>query len=113
MTPRIPYRPAPFFLIAYFITWAMWAGAAWFSYQGGMEGPEGLLIFLGLCGPFAATLVMFLRAKSPELWNDYRDRLFSIRRIDPWTFPIILFLVPVVICASIAISLLFGKSPGQ
>jgi len=113
MNARILYRPAPFFLIAYCITWAAWAGAAWSSYRGGMEGAEGLLVFLGLCGPFAATLVMFLSAKSPVLWDDYRDRLFSIRRIDPWTLPIIIFLVPAVICVSIAISLLFGKSPDQ
>ena len=113
MTPRILYRPAPFFLIAYCITWIAWAGAAWSSYRGGTEGLEGLLVFLGLCGPFAATLVMFLNAKSPELWNDYRDRLFSIRRIDLKTLPIIFFLVPVAICAAIAISLLFGKSPDQ
>ncbi|HEX3001041.1 MAG TPA: CPBP family intramembrane glutamic endopeptidase [Methanoregula sp.] len=113
MNARILYRPAIFFLIAYCITWAMWAGAAWFSYRGGMEGPEGLLVFLGLCGPFVATLIMFHRAKCPGLWDDYRDRLLSIRRINLRTLPVILFLIPAVMGAAIGISLLFGKSADQ
>lgn len=107
------YKPAQFFLIAYSVTWIFWFTDAYFSYRGGAEGLQGLLMFLGLCGPFVAAVIMFYRTKSPELWNDYRDRLFSFRRIDLRMLPIILFLVPAVIGISIGISLLFGKSPDQ
>jgi membrane protease YdiL (CAAX protease family) len=110
---RITYRPAQFFLLAYTITWIAWFTAAYFSYNGGTEGLIALLLFAGMCGPFAAAIIMFLRTKSPELWSDYRDRLFSLRRIDLKTLPLILFLVPALMCAAIGISLIFGKSPGQ
>ncbi len=110
---RSLYNPAKFFLMAYGITWVFWFAAAFISYGGGSEGLLGLLMFLGLCGPFVAALVMFWKAGSPELWADYRDRLFSLRRIDPRTLPAILFLVPGVMIAAIGISVLFGKSTGQ
>lgn len=113
MDLRSVYRPAPFFLIAFLITWSFWLTGAYVSYQGNDPGLLGLLIFLGLCGPVAAALIMFRRAGSPELWDDYRDRLFGIRRIDTRMLPVIVFLMPVAICAAIGISLLFGKSPDQ
>jgi membrane protease YdiL (CAAX protease family) len=78
-----------------------------------MEGFESLLMIAGLAGPAIATLVMFRRAKNPDLWRDYRDRLVSIRRIDWRTLPIILFLFPAAEVLAICISLLFGYSPDQ
>jgi uncharacterized protein len=113
MDARTVYRPAPFFLIAFAVTWFFWFTDAYVSYAGGAERLQGLLMFLGLCGPVIAAVVMFRRAESPELWRDFRDRLFSLGRIDPRTLPIILFLVPALMCSAIGISLLFGKSPGQ
>jgi membrane protease YdiL (CAAX protease family) len=113
MISRMSYKPAQFFLIAYLITWAAWFAAAYFSYQEGMEGFESLLMIAGLSGPAIATLVMFRRAKNPDLWRDYRDRLVSIRRIDWRTLPIILFLFPAAEVLAICISLLFGYSPDQ
>jgi membrane protease YdiL (CAAX protease family) len=111
--PEHAYWPAQFFLIAYAVTWTFWFADAYFSYRGGAEGLLGLLMFAGLCGPFVAALVLFRRTKSPALWRDYRDRLFSLRRIGLWTLPLILFLVPALVYAAIGISLLFGQSPGQ
>ena len=110
---RSIYKPARFFLIAFSITWTFWLADAYFSWQGGAEGLQGLLMFLGLCGPVIAALIMFRNAKSPDLWGDYRDRLVSLRRIDPRTLPVILFLVPAVTNMAIGISLLFGGSPDQ
>lgn len=113
MNTRIRYRPAQFFLIAFAVTWTFWFADAYFSGTGAAEGLRGLLMFLGLCGPPAAALVMFRKSKSPALWRDFQDRLVSLRRIDPRTLPLILFLMPAVICTAIAISLLFGGSAGQ
>ena len=113
MNTRSLYKPAQFFLIAYCITWTFLFAAAYFSYHGGAQGLLGLLMFLALCGPFVAALVMFWKAGSPELWADYKDRLFNLRRIDPRTLPIILFLIPAVMIVAIGISVLFGKSPDQ
>jgi uncharacterized protein len=113
MNTRSLYRPAQFFFIAYCITWTFWFAAANFSYHGGTGGLLGLLVFLGLCGPVVAALVMFGKSGSPELWDDYRDRLFSLRRINPRMLPVVLFLVPAVMIAAIGISLFFGKSPDQ
>ena len=113
MDARTRYRPAQFFLIAFAISWFFWLTAAFVSLNGGAEGLLALLIFLGLSGPAVAALVMFFRAGSPALWRDYRDRLFNVRRIDPRMIPLILFLVPALVCIAIGISLLFGGSPGQ
>jgi len=113
MDARTLYKPAQFFIIAYAISWILWFTDAYFSWHGGSEGLLALLMFAGLCGPFAAALILFRKTKSPELWSDYKDRLFSLRRIEPWTLPIILFLIPAVMIVAIAISLLFGKSTGQ
>lgn len=106
------YNPALFFLIAYAVTWACWFAAAYFSTRGGSPELLGLLVFLGLCGPLVAALIMF-RLAGPELWRDFADRLVSLKRIDPRFLPLILFLVPVVIGIAIGISLLFGASPDQ
>jgi len=108
-----PYKPAPFFLIAFAVTWFFWFVDAYFSGNGGSQALQGLLVFLGICGPAAAALIMFWLTRSPELWSDYRDRLVSLRHIDLRTLPFILFLFPALICTAIALSLPFGGSPGQ
>ncbi|MFA4823790.1 MAG: CPBP family intramembrane glutamic endopeptidase [Methanoregula sp.] len=113
MDIRILYKPAQFFLIAYVVTWTFWFVEAYLNGHGGAEGLQGFVMFLGMSGPIVAALIMFWRTKSPELWRDYKDRLFSLRRIDPRTLPVIIFLMPAVMCIAIGISLLFGKSPDQ
>ena len=107
------YKPARFFLIAYAVTWFFWLAGAYLSWHGAGEGTLGLLVFLGLTGPFIAALVMFRQAGSPELWRDYRDRLFGLKRIDGRMLPLILFLAPALVCVAIAISLPLGGSPDQ
>ncbi len=113
MDARTPYKPAQFFLIAFIFSWFFWFVDAYISWNGGSQALQGFLIFLGICGPVAAALIMFRQAKSPELWSDYKDRLVSLRRINLRTLPLILFLFPAIICIGIGISLLFGKSPDQ
>jgi membrane protease YdiL (CAAX protease family) len=113
MDARTIYRPAQFFAIAFTFTWFFWFADAYVSSRGGAGDLQGILMVLGLSGPVVAAMIMFRRAGSPELWSDYRDRLFSLRRIDLRMLPVILFLVPALMCLAIALSLLFGKSPDQ
>lgn len=113
MTLRVSYRPAPFFLIAYAVTWSAWFALAYCSYRAGMEGIESLLMLAGLAGPAIAALIMFRQAEDPALWRDFADRLTNLRRIDLRTLPAILFLFPAAEFLAIAISLLFGGSPDQ
>lgn len=113
MIARTLYRPAQFFLIAFIVSWFFWLTGAYLSWHGGMERLQGLMMFLGLTGPAVAALFMFSRAGSPELWGDYRDRLFRFRRIDPRMLPVILFLIPALICIAMGISLFFGGSRDQ
>ncbi len=113
MDGRSIYRPVQFFFIACLVTWTFWFADAYLTGTGGSEELWGLLMFLGLCGPVLAALIMFWRAGSPELWSDYRDRMVNLRRIDLRTLPVILLFIPAVMCAAIGISLLFGKSPSQ
>jgi uncharacterized protein len=113
MDARSLYRPAQFFLIAFIVSWFFWLIDAYLSWHGGAEWLQGLLMFLSLFGPIVAALIMFCSAKSPELWSDYKDRLFSFRRIDPRMVPIILFLTPVLMFIAMGISLFFGGSPDQ
>ena len=113
MEARKIYRPAQFFLIAFIVSWSFWLIDAYLSWHGGAESLQGIMMFLGLPGPVVAALVMFSRAKSPERWIDYKDRLVNPRRIDPLMVPAILFLAPVLICIAIGISLFFGGSPDQ
>jgi uncharacterized protein len=113
MDARTTCRPAQFFVIAFIVSWSFWLIDAYLSWHGGADGLQGLLMFLGLSGPVIAALVMFSRAKSPELWSDYKDRLFSLRRIDLRMVPVILFLIPATMCIATGISLFFGGSPEQ
>lgn len=113
MDARTVYKPAQFFLIAFIITWTFLSAQAYLSWHGGAEGLQGLMLFFGMSGPLVAALILFWRAKSPELWSDYKDRLFNIRRIDPRMLLVIIFLIPVVMGIAIGISLLFGRSSDQ
>jgi membrane protease YdiL (CAAX protease family) len=107
------YQPAPFFLVAFLVTWTAWFITAYLSFQEGMQGFQDLFMLIGLCGPFIATLVMFHRSKSAALWKDYLDRIVNLRRINPATVPVMLFLFPIVIILSILLSLAFGQSAAQ
>jgi membrane protease YdiL (CAAX protease family) len=110
---RTRYNPGQFFLFAFIFAWFFWFIDAYFSWNGGSPVLQGLLIFLGICGPVGAALVMLWQTKSPELWSDYKDRLVSFRRVNRWTLPLILFLFPAMISIGTGISLLLGKSSNQ
>jgi len=107
------YKPVAFYVITFLITWSAWLIAAHFSYQEGMQGWQALIMLPGFLAPFSAAMILIFRSGSPALRRDYWDRLTSFKRIKLATVPVILFLMPVVILASMLLSLLFGKSADQ
>jgi len=113
MNTKITYNPAAFFGITFLITWSTWFISAYFSYQKGMQTLQALFMIPGLFAPLTAAMIMLFRAKKLELWSEYRDRLLSFKRIKMSMVPIMLFLMPAAILASIFVSLLFGKSADQ
>ncbi len=113
MNVRATYNPTAFFGITFLITWSSWFLSAYFSYQEAMGNVQALFMIPGLFAPLTAAMIMIYRAKSPELWREYRDRLLNFNRLRPAMVPIMLFLMPAAILASIAVSLLFGKSADQ
>lgn len=113
MNSKTIYKPAAFFLITMLISWSFTLAAIYFSNQQGMEGPAFLLFLAAACGPFITAMIMHGRARSPELWRDYWDRLKNLKRINLRTVPIMLLLAPAVMIVSILLSLLFGKPAAQ
>lgn len=113
MIDRTIYKPAAFFLIAIFFTSVFEFIAAWFSFREDLNAYYVPVMFIAISMPFATALFMHYRAKSPELWRDYRDRFFNLKRINPSSLPVILFLMPVAMLASISISVLLGRPAQQ
>jgi FtsH-binding integral membrane protein len=80
MISRIAYKPAAFFLITILFTSVFEFIAAWLSFQKGWEERYVPIMFIAIFMPFATALFMHFRAKNPELWRDYWDKLVNLRR---------------------------------
>jgi membrane protease YdiL (CAAX protease family) len=107
------YKPLQFFLITNLIMWAVWLIAAYFSYQQG-GGPAKLISVLALVGlfsPLGTALWMIFTSKSPELKQNFYDKLLNLKLIKLWTIPAIFLIVPAAIAISVVLSHLFFKQP--
>jgi membrane protease YdiL (CAAX protease family) len=110
------YQPVRFFLAANLITWAVWLGAAYFSYQQGSGAKAWLSVLelAGLFGPLCAALWLILASKNAGLKRNFQDRLFDLRSIRLSTLPAVFFLMPLVVVLSVFLShLFFGRSLDQ
>ena len=107
------YQPVKFFIITFLITWISWFIAAWFSFQPDGESIYILFLIPGLVAPFGTALIMMLSAKDKSLWQNFKTKLFNLRLIRLSSLPIILFLMPAVVCFSILISIPFGQPASQ
>jgi membrane protease YdiL (CAAX protease family) len=105
------YKPIRFFLLTYTLTWLPWFGAAWFSYRPGGEVPDLALSLLGLFGPFLSAL-LFLRSDS-ALWQDFKDRLVNLRRLNWLYLPVTVLLMPAATWAAIWLSVKLGRPASQ
>lgn len=113
MIAHFKYKPLVYFTLTFLITFALWAAGAYFSYQEEHYGVSRLLLLIGLLTPFLISLVFIFTSKSAEVKKDFVNRLFNIRLMRLSMLPAFLFLMPLVVLASIGISLLFGGSTAQ
>jgi CAAX amino terminal protease family. len=107
------YRPITFFIITFFITWTFWFIASAFSFQNNNQLIVGILMGIGLLGPFISSMIMIFSSKDYRLRQDFKNKLMSIKLISLGFIPIIIFLMPSIIILSILISVPFGGSINQ
>ena len=109
------YRPVPFFVMAYVVTWIPWSVAAYVGSQNpeSSESYVSLFNLVGLLGPLAVALFLILSSGSEALKSDFRDRLFNLRRIRPLYLIVAIVMPSTVMGLSIWLSLWFGQSADQ
>jgi membrane protease YdiL (CAAX protease family) len=107
------YQPTAYFAIVLLITSCSWFVAARISCLPDQQDLQLLCMLPGFFAPCLTALFMVYRSNNTALRRDYWQRLTSLRRINLATLPMVLFLMPAVMLASIAVSLLFGKSAEQ
>jgi membrane protease YdiL (CAAX protease family) len=116
MNEAHPYKPVRFFSAAILSTWAVWLGAAYFSYRDGSVAKawQSALELAGLFGPSCAALGLVFISPDVGLCREFYAKLFDLRRIRPWTLSVIFLIVPAVVVASVALSrVFFGASWDQ
>lgn len=113
MTRQFRYAPRTYFLLTFAVTFVLWFGGAWASFQQGREGLYLGLMLPGLLTPFLVSLVMMAASRQPGMFREFLSRLIDLKRIRWSTWPIFFLLMPAVVVTSIGISLLFGGSPAQ
>jgi membrane protease YdiL (CAAX protease family) len=72
-----------------------------------------LLMVPGLMAPFLISVVIIWTSPNAELRTDFVNRLVNPRRIRLKMVPVIIFIMPLSVLASILISILFGESISQ
>jgi membrane protease YdiL (CAAX protease family) len=111
MTTTHEYKPLRYFAITFAVTFGLWAGGAWASFN-----DPRLYIWLmlpGLMAPFVISTVIVMSSGDRALRREFVDRLYNLKRVDPRNVPAFVLLMPLAVIASIALSLLFGGSPEQ
>ena len=113
MSESYRYRPVLFFLAVYVATWLPWLVAISLASHPGFEGYAALLNLLGLLAPIAASVAFVTMSRSPALKADFRDRLFTLRRIRT-PFAVAAVLLPFgVTLTAVWLSTLFGQPAEQ
>ena len=107
------YKPLQYFTITFSTTFLFWFVGAYMSFQEDVNGSHMGFLLAGLVAPFIISFVMILKSGCMNLRNDFISRLIDPRRIRPTSLPAFIFIMPMSVAASIAISLLFGGSLSQ
>ena len=106
------YHPTQFFLSTMLIACTALGTAAYMSYQASLTYLLFPLILLGMSSPSLAALLMFVRSKDIQLWNDFCARLRP-GKIKLRFIPVTLLLMPCLVALAIIISTFFGYSLDQ
>jgi len=113
MISNYNYKPIFYFFMTFLSTYALWFAGAYVSFQEDISHLYMLLMLPGLMAPFLISIVMIWTSKNSKLQKDFVNRLVNPRLIQLKMLPAFLFIMPLSILASIAISLLFGESISQ
>ena len=102
------YRPALFFICAYFFTWIFWIPAVFIKGNAG----AGLML-VGLIAPAAVSTVFVLVSDCDELKKDLKDKIVGFYKVK-WINVLwaVLIFALIVVC-SILLSLLFVQPLSQ
>lgn len=106
-----------YFLTAYSATLLLWLTGAYVSFR----HPSGALrpalynavMFSGLSAPFVVSVSMILASRDRELIRSYLSRMINPKLIQPGTAGIFLLFMPMVVLASVLISILLGEPVTQ
>jgi len=113
MIPTRPKFPWLFTLLAYGWTWLFWIPIA-LTRQDYQESPLLLAVmFLGLCGPSIAGIILTYREQGREGRQDFWHRVFDLRRIGLKWYALILLLFPALHLISIVINNWLGGAPPE
>ncbi len=112
MLKTYTYKTVPFFLLTFLLSWTLWFGAIYASWQPSLQHFLLPLIMGGISGPALSTFFMLITSNNKELWYDFKERLRPTN-IATKVLSVAVFLFPCLIILAIAVSLLFGQSADQ
>jgi uncharacterized protein len=112
MLSSYKYNPLQFFSLTFFISWISWCFAIYASWQPSMQQLLFPSILAGISGPTIALLIVLIKSRNKDLWNDFFQRL-RLNSIKIKFIPIVLLLFPCQILLAITLSLFFGESASQ
>jgi len=113
MIPKYKYKPRIYFIATFIATYILWFAGAYVRFQDDKSGMYMLFMLPGLMAPFLLSLVMIFTSKDPDLKKDFVNRLINIRLVRLKMLPVLFFLMPLSVLASILLSLLFEGSVSQ
>ena len=104
------YKPLSYFFLTFIATYVFWFLGAYFSFQAGKTSLPVIFMMMGLLAPFVISFFMIFTSKNLVLKNDFINRLFNVRLIQLKILPLFLFMMPISILVSVALSILLGGS---
>ncbi len=113
MMNSVKFKPGLYFAIVFLVSYTLWFSGAYTSFQEANNGEHMFFLLPGLLTPFLVSLVMMLFSGQKDYKKEYVGRLVNLGRFRLDMLPAFLFILPVAVLISIAISTLFGGSSDQ
>jgi hypothetical protein len=113
LTHSSRYFPLRFFALALGLSWLPWMVAAYMSHLPDKQPLTTAMALVGLLGPAIAAGIMIRPGASSRLWQDCRNRLFSLTGITPSRLLMMfgLILLPLVIATWLSVRM--GQNAAQ